>query len=151
MAAAMIAGTRLRTMTSIVDIRQMCSEPSELLEATIMKRLNIADDVYEYLIAAAHRREETVSDLLRRRLAIPRRGISNGGSRLPKTKTADLRGRKLVACLKRISIGQNVRRRFVQTLRCLYALNPTEFADRARNIQGRERKYFSEDREGMTR
>ena len=48
-------------------------------------------------------------------------------------------------------MGQNVRRRFVQTLRCLYALNPTEFADRARNIQGRERKYFSEDREGMTR
>ncbi len=127
-------------MTSISPYPPICTELSESSETAIMKRLNVEDDIHEYLVAEARRRAETVSHLLRRRLAVPRGDISSGGSRLPKTKKADSRGRKVA-----------VSRRYVQILRCLYSLNPNEFSDRALHIQGNVRKYFSKDREGMTK
>jgi len=150
-----MADTRIRGTYDEHDVHTphapVCIEPSESSETAIMKSLTVENDVHGYLVAEARRREETVSHLLRRRLAIPRRGISNGGSRPPKTKKADPRGRKLAACLKKISRGEAIWWRYVRILHCLYLLNPNEFADKARNIQGPVRKYFSEDREGMTK
>lgn len=132
-----------------------------------MKKIEIDDELYQYIASRTQSIGETASDILRRLLRLPQspqpfvlvqenminelRAIVNNPAQTAKKDDVDVE--KTVAKLERIlksshfiNENKNVMR-FIMLLAALYRSNPDAFAKAAENVRGNERIYFSQSEE----
>jgi negative modulator of initiation of replication len=102
-----------------------------------MKKIEIEDDVYNYLVSNTVEIGESATSILRRLLNLSP-GVSTGDSKSPNSLSIldeFLNSKRYKRHYK--AIGQ-----FLEILSWIYEQNPEEF-DAVTNIEGRKRKYFS--------
>lgn len=132
-----------------------------------MKRIEIDDELYQYIASRTQSIGETASDILRRLLRLPespqpfvlvQEHMINELKELVKTpsratKKDESNIEKTVAKLETIlesehfiNENKNVVR-FIMLLAALYRSNPEAFAKATENVRGNERIYFSQSEE----
>ncbi|QNS14755.1 replication initiation negative regulator SeqA [Mannheimia bovis] len=133
-----------------------------------MKRIEIDDELYQYIASRTQSIGETASDILRRLLRLPQspqpfvlvqEHMINELKELVKTpsratsKKDDSNAEKTVAKLEDILDSEHFMNenknvvRFMMLLAALYRSNPAAFAKATENVRGNERIYFSQSEE----
>ncbi|AHG79612.1 DNA replication inhibitor protein [Mannheimia varigena USDA-ARS-USMARC-1388] len=133
-----------------------------------MKRIEIDDELYQYIASRTQSIGETASDILRRLLRLPQspqpfvlvqEHMINELKELVKTpsrttsKKDDFNAEKTVAKLEDILNSEHFMNenknvvRFIMLLAALYRSNPAAFAKATEKVRGNERIYFSQSEE----
>lgn len=133
-----------------------------------MKRIEIDDELYQYIASRTQSIGETASDILRRLLRLPQspqpfvlvqEHMINELKELVKTPSRDTtkkdesKTEKTVAKLEDILNSEHFMNenknvvRFIMLLAALYRSNPDAFAKATENVRGNERIYFSQSEE----
>lgn len=133
-----------------------------------MKRIEIDDELYQYIASRTQSIGETASDILRRLLRLPQspqpfvlvqEHMINELKELVKTpsrtstKKDESNTEKTVAKLEDILNSEHFMNenknvvRFIMLLAALYRSNPDAFAKATENVRGNERIYFSQSEE----
>ncbi|QLB16412.1 Negative modulator of initiation of replication [Mannheimia varigena] len=133
-----------------------------------MKRIEIDDELYQYIASRTQSIGETASDILRRLLRLPQspqpfvlvqEHMINELKELVKTpsrttsKKDDFNAEKTVAKLEDILNSEHFMNenknvvRFIMLLAALYRSNPIAFAKATEKVRGNERIYFSQSEE----
>ncbi|HGO5816166.1 TPA: replication initiation negative regulator SeqA [Mannheimia haemolytica] len=128
-----------------------------------MKKIEIDDELYQYIASRTQSIGETASDILRRLLRLPQspqpfvlvqEHMINELKELVKTpsratKKDDSKAEKTVEKLENILKSEHFMNenknvvRFIMLLAALYRANPEAFAKAAETVKGNERIYFS--------
>ncbi|HGO5823458.1 TPA: replication initiation negative regulator SeqA [Mannheimia haemolytica] len=128
-----------------------------------MKKIEIDDELYQYIASRTQSIGETASDILRRLLRLPQspqpfvlvqEHMINELKELVKTpsratKKDDSKAEKTVEKLENILKSEHFMNenknvvRFIMLLAALYRSNPESFAKAAETVKGNERIYFS--------
>lgn len=133
-----------------------------------MKRIEIDDELYQYIASRTQSIGETASDILRRLLRLPQspqpfvlvqehminelKELVKAPSRAT-SKKDDSNAEKTVTKLEDILNSEHFMNenknvvRFIMLLAALYRSNPTAFAKATENVRGNERIYFSQSEE----
>lgn len=124
-----------------------------------MKKIEIDDELYQYIASRTQSIGESASDILRRLLRLPanpqpfalvQENMAGEPKAAPKRKEkgsveqAVLRLEKLLKSEHFIKANKNVSR-FLMILNALYRANPESFAKAVENIHGSERIYFAKN------
>lgn len=133
-----------------------------------MKRIEIDDELYQYIASRTQSIGETASDILRRLLRLPQspqpfvlvqEHMINELKELVKTpnrataRKDESKTEKTVAKLEDILNSEHFMNenknvvRFIMLLAALYRSNPDAFAKATENVRGNERIYFSQSEE----
>ncbi|MDD0824747.1 replication initiation negative regulator SeqA [Mannheimia sp. AT1] len=134
-----------------------------------MKKIEIDDELYQYIASRTQSIGETASDILRRLLRLPQspqpfvlvqEHMINELKDLVKTPTrtsqkSESNIEKIVSKLEKILASEHFINenknvvRFIMLLAALYRSNPDAFAKATENVRGNERIYFSKSEEAI--
>lgn len=122
-----------------------------------MKTIHVDDDLYDYIASQTRHIGESASDILRRMLDFPAKGLPAGSvaGTTPKRNNALSEKKSSAKALAQCIISpayQNQKKvigRFMSLLSILYQLDALAFTQAVATIHGRTRRYFANEQQTL--